>query len=129
MIRRPPRCTQTDTRLPDRTLFRARKILRGERIKEVGQSEVDSDAGKPRKLERLNGYGHDLDGGGDAVGADQFSAHLRHLPFRTKLIRAQFDDRSEEHTSALQSLMRISYAVFCLKKKKILSNSTNKNPE
>src|SRR3546814_9596320 len=71
-----------------------RKILRGERINEVGQSEVDSDAGKPRKLERLNGYGHDLDGGGDAVGADQFSAHLRHLPVRTKLIRAQLDRKS-----------------------------------
>src|SRR3546814_4619272 len=37
------------------------------------------------------------------------------------------DDRSEEHTSELQSLMRISYAVFCLKKKKIKQNSKNTN--
>src|SRR3546814_6855402 len=36
-----------------------------------------------------------------------------------------FSARSEEHTSELQSLMRISYAVFCLKKKKITSNNTN----
>src|SRR3546814_1673779 len=38
-------------------------------------------------------------------------------------------DRSEEHTSELQSLMRISYAVFCLKKKKRRSNATNTNHE
>src|SRR3546814_2219064 len=37
-------------------------------------------------------------------------------------------DRSEEHTSELQSLMRISYAVFCLKKKKTKHNQKNKNP-
>src|SRR3546814_1023291 len=41
------------------------------------------------------------------------------------ILRKYNDDRSEEHTSELQSLMRISYAVFCLKKKKINNNTTN----
>src|SRR3546814_1288034 len=38
-------------------------------------------------------------------------------------------DRSEEHTSELQSLMRISYAVFCLKKKKIVINTRKRNTQ
>src|SRR3546814_9415312 len=41
------------------------------------------------------------------------------------LVQAERQDRSEEHTSELQSLMRISYAVFCLKKKKKTINKTN----
>src|SRR3546814_3926909 len=41
--------------------------------------------------------------------------------------RRSIDNRSEEHTSELQSLMRISYAVFCLKKKKTHNNSLNTN--
>src|SRR3546814_7247066 len=47
--------------------------------------------------------------------------HARHRTMRGR----RFEDRSEEHTSELQSLMRISYAVFCLKKKKQSNNTTN----
>src|SRR3546814_3341120 len=49
-----------------------------------------------------------------------------HLPAKHVAARARIR-RSEEHTSELQSLMRISYAVFCLKKKKITHNTSNTN--
>src|SRR3546814_7765492 len=62
--------------------------------------------------------GHDKIGGVDGTQAatelDQYAT--RHNPFM--YFRSIIDERSEEHTSELQSLMRISYAVFCLKKKK-----------
>src|SRR3546814_1430903 len=87
MIRRPPRSTRTDTLFPYTTLFR-------------------SPCGRRRS--------RDAQGGGDGRRAWlQRQALLgQHLRF---IILA--DGRSEEHTSELQSLMRISYAVFCLKKK------------
>src|SRR3546814_2386648 len=125
---------------------RERQRPGGERVDQVRQGEVDGDAGDARRLQRLYGDVHDLHGGGDAVAADEFGADLEPLPLRPELIGAQADDgtgigqaqrarrggqagggdaadlrghvrRSEEHTSELQSLMRISYAVFCLKKK------------
>src|SRR3546814_6825868 len=49
-------------------------------------------------------------------------SHARSLPRRRKQVRRNARSRSEEHTSELQSLMRISYAVFCLKKKKPHTN-------
>src|SRR3546814_14847399 len=92
MIRRPPRSTRTDTLFPYTTLFRSRR-----------------------------GAGHHV----------RFSVYRVFRGFRDYSARAgkpaghpDFagkdgdDPRSEEHTSELQSLMRISYAVFCLKKKK-----------
>src|SRR3546814_1911611 len=95
MIRRPPRSTRTDTLFPYTTLFRS-------------QLRAGNPAGLPQQLpaRRLEG----ADGGG------------RHQPSVQRPRRpavAQLEPRSEEHTSELQSLMRISYAVFCLKKKKI----------
>src|SRR3546814_2618975 len=90
MIRRPPRSTRTDTLFPYTTLFRS------------------ASAGKyPRPLrfgirhERLHGLEPSVIG------------QWAHFGGRI----APVADRSEEHTSELQSLMRISYAVFCLKKK------------
>src|SRR3546814_8200349 len=95
MIRRPPRSTRTDTLFPYTTLFRSPR---------QGADGSGRDrrprADRGRDLRWADAAG-DLQRGGCA-GADQ----LRVL------------DRSEEHTSELQSLMRISYAVFCLKKKK-----------
>src|SRR3546814_9859155 len=93
MLRRPPRSTRTDTLFPYTTLFRSI-------IDEVG-------AALPRRVQQLQG------GAGRllavAVGdRDDAEARLGDVGQR----------RSEEHTSELQSLMRISYAVFCLKKKK-----------
>src|SRR3546814_7662702 len=100
MIRRPPRSTRTDTLLPYPTLFRSfsgRRRLR-------------------RLLLRRERRMHDLAVADDAGVGDDLV-----FPVHRKLLAVLVDqqlDRSEEHTSELQSLMRISYAVFCLKKKK-----------
>src|SRR3546814_10413342 len=92
IIRRPPRSTRTDTLFPYTTLFRS--LLR--RVEEGRKGAADV-----AKAHRLAvGERHD-----DAIGADRG----RRITDRA--------DRSEEHTSELQSLMRNSYAVFCLKKK------------
>src|SRR3546814_1804006 len=106
MIRRPPRSTRTDTLFPYTTLFRSRN----------GQvAQAVEPARRP------------------GVGTGRHPVHRRNLQGQGQAdLRAR---RSEEHTSELQSLMRISYAVFCLKKKKIsqskitkqLSVNTHKN--
>src|SRR3546814_1226439 len=95
MIRRPPRSTRTDTLFPYTTLFRS--------LAPEHPGQKLPVATRPAML-----------------------AFDRHVVARRELL----DDldvggqRSEEHTSELQSLMRISYAVFCLKKKK--QNNTRK---
>src|SRR3546814_6130194 len=96
--RRPPRSTRTDTLFPYTTLFRSRYSLR------------------PRTERGHFGrqFLHSLD-----QRADQFV-----ISDRQHVITA-LDARSEEHTSELQSLMRISYAVFCLKKKNTQNKPTN----
>src|SRR3546814_7932507 len=107
MIRRLPRSTRTDTLFPYTTLFRS---FRGRR------HEYDQHLG--RRQERIQwGVAHYL----DASGAGRIGPGIRDSLSQTL--------RSEEHTSELQSLMRISYAVFCLKKKNItihLESSLNK---
>src|SRR3546814_8874752 len=96
MIRRPPRSTRTDTLFPYTTLFRSSQHhARGRRLLS-GQFDLSYFPGLPVFK----------------------STDLVHW---TQIGNA-IDRRSEEHTSELQSLMRISYAVFCLKKKK---NTTN----
>src|SRR3546814_9848078 len=90
MIRRPPRSTRTDTLFPYTTLFRSVAVLQRERGLLVGEAEL------------LRGGPHLHDVGGGGAGLDQCDRAVH---------------RSEEHTSELQSLMRSSYAVFCLKKK------------
>src|SRR3546814_4364396 len=100
MIRRPPRSTRTDTLFPYTTLFRSDPSPPGGgggRRDRLGQ---DHPAAAPVPGRRTRGQGHDR-------------LHPA-APDR----RARGGARSEEHTSELQSLMRISYAVFCLKKKK-----------
>src|SRR3546814_6743401 len=103
MIRRPPRSTRTDTLFPYTTLFRSDVLeIEGHRLARVpGLQRIGDSAGtglrRTHRTRRCGGAGHDL----DDVVATGLVGH-----------------RSEEHTSELQSLMRISYAVFCLKKKK-----------
>src|SRR3546814_7306868 len=99
MIRRPPRSTRTDTLFPYTTLFRSEFDL-GHQIIFVAR-----------------GHGHlDLV---VELAADQRAAERRIIADPAVLgVGLGLSDRSEEHTSELQSLMRISYAVFCLKKKK-----------
>src|SRR3546814_1269964 len=107
MLRRPPRSTRTDTLFPYTTLFR---------------SPHDPDRGRPDELRRR--------AAGEAVSRRKVSMQqVRELPQPRSETRHQSRDirrrilrqerRSEEHTSELQSLMRISYAVLCLKKKTV----------
>src|SRR3546814_5005240 len=96
MIRRPPRSTRTDTLFPYTTLFRS-----------------GVEAGGPRGVEFFHDVGQEQQVPG--FFADRFGDVPVGFGFA---LRAGFGvERSEEHTSELQSLMRISYAVFCLKKK------------
>src|SRR3546814_4774519 len=102
MIRRPPRSTRTDTLLPYTTLFRSHPA---QRAQPLFLQFDDRPANKVRTVPEMMQHGP--------------ARHPR-LGGDTKRIgsRIAIFDRSEEHTSELQSLMRISYAVFCLKKKK-----------
>src|SRR3546814_2439546 len=100
MIRRPPRSTRTDTLFPYTTLFRSR-----------GGGTATGRAGLCRFLRPahsgLSCRPVARHAGTGSRGPVSDSRRSRQLTF----------SRSEEHTSELQSLMRISYAVFCLKKK------------
>src|SRR3546814_7967585 len=92
MIRRPPRSTRTDTLFPYTTLFRSDEDV------PITYLEMDTPA--------------------EGIALDNAASILPEI-FRRAPIDFGKDGRSEEHTSELQSLMRISYAVFCLKKKSI----------
>src|SRR3546814_3877813 len=94
MIRRPPRSTRTDTLFPYTTLFRSPSDQEGNRRRDRSGLSPHRAKGHRAVCRRDHGTG---------------------LPPR--IPRGHFV-RSEEHTSELQSLMRISYAVFCLKKQK-----------
>src|SRR3546814_1505096 len=96
MIRRPPRSTRTDTLFPYTTLFRSTVLP----------------SFPPGKIMRW-GVGLSL-------------LLIMPLVHAAELRDVRLWDRSEEHTSELQSLMRISYAVFCLKKKKRIHQSMQK---
>src|SRR3546814_2454480 len=98
MIRRQPRSTRTDTLFPYTTLFRSVLESTLGVHRDAAVPEYHSDTADKRVRED--------DRGDNAVAAG---------PTRGKV--AVFVTRSEEHTSELQSLMRISYAVFCLKNK------------
>src|SRR3546814_3115936 len=95
MIRRPPRSTRTDTLFPYTTLFRSRRAFRGQAHRLL-RFRLRGGSGR-------DGWRRRSPGGGGWFVADRRRQEPGH--------------RSEEHTSELQSLMRISYAVFCLKKK------------
>src|SRR3546814_2042141 len=98
MFRRPPRSTRTDTLLPYTSLFRSRPGLRV----------------VPRQCQRIVAVA-----GLAGVVALRQPHHpaAAHVDRRIDLEARGIAHRSEEHTSELQSLMRTSYAVFCLKKK------------
>src|SRR3546814_1309466 len=94
MIQRPPRSTRTDTLFPYTTLFRSWVAFHPGFVTQ--RSAEDAAHGQPH-------HEHDIEHRRAEDGQGQ--------------PRAEVPQRSEEHTSELQSLMRISYAVFCLKKK------------
>src|SRR3546814_8961899 len=105
MILRPPRSTRTDTLFPYATLCRS--------------AEAGARAEAPRRAAR-----RDVSFRRAAMTLDDFP--LVHYP-DLMLVILKEGLRSEEHTSELQSLMRISYAVFCLKKKTIRYNIRTHN--
>src|SRR3546814_6331591 len=113
MIRRPPKSTRTDTLCPCTPLVRScafvdpRRDGDGQRLAPVDTAlAAAGGAGVGDHLARA------LAGGAGALDHEEtlLRAHLA--------LAAAGSARSEEHTSELQSIMRISYAVFCLKKKK-----------
>src|SRR3546814_15126209 len=99
MIRRPPRSTRTDTLFPYTTLFRSYRVI----------PQCDFPAQGVTQHSVSNSRHHAT------------PRHCRNSPSIVAICNRsnKVQHRSEEHTSELQSLMRISYAVFCLKKKNI----------
>src|SRR3546814_4776967 len=117
MIRRPPRSTRTDTLFPYTTLFRAAEA-------NPVPEQIAHRAAGCRDLRLVTGGAVEpsaVDAGDRTVSVSDRSDQCRkcgRCSGRVILIGAiPAGRRSEEHTSELQSLMRISYAVFCLKKK------------
>src|SRR3546814_2521262 len=102
MIRRPPRSTRTDTLFPYTTLFRSRGVI-------ACGGELERAVAAQRQ-QRLH-----------AALAKAAIAHHQ----RAAMV---LQGRSEEHTSELQSLMRTSYAVFCLQTKKTLPSCESLSP-
>src|SRR3546814_9026420 len=114
MIRRPPEFSRTDTRCPYTTLFRAAAIQH--RLLQDAEVEFaivgpDEQGGEHRESRRFGGRDE------AAEDAAENGDWQREGGQRLDEGALQARQRSEEHTSELQSLMRISYAVFCLKKK------------
>src|SRR3546814_3059791 len=101
MIRRPPKSTRTDTLFPYTTLFRS--AIGWDSATEVEAVSSGNVGGGS------TGFPQTLTGSKD--GFTENAAHYATMTCNSS------STRSEEHTSELQSLMRISYAVFCLKKK------------
>src|SRR3546814_6116075 len=116
MIRRPPRSTRTDTLFPYTTLFLSCiEILAGQR--QCCRAGVTFDRRLPRDRRfKCVGRAPDVQIRNQAQAGNVFNRLMRRTIF-AKTDRIMREHRSEEHTSELQSLMRISYAVFCLKKK------------
>src|SRR3546814_5727085 len=123
IIRRPPRSTRTDTLFPYTTLFRShRHQALAAVVLEAGRMHLDREPGAVGAH-----VGHFDDVGAAAVDGVPDRAEVALGQVRVQQLDRLADDllarapvgghRSEEHTSELQSLMRISYAVFCLKKK------------
>src|SRR3546814_2841758 len=106
MIRRPPRSTRTDTLFPDTTLFRSPFFLTSAKDgASTSSARTDQNEVIVCKL-RLRNF---------AI------SHLHDCPCEGRRHIPDQPERSEEHTSELQSLMRISYDVLCLKNKKTLT--------
>src|SRR3546814_10762444 len=107
MLRRPPRATRTDTLFPYTTLFRSPSFL----------LRVPRRACIIRRFPEFAGPLHA--NVGNKLACDfVLQAQARRAVCQAAAYAPAFIVRSEEHTSELQSLMRISYAVFCLKKQK-----------
>src|SRR3546814_5785898 len=107
MIRRPPRSTRTDTLFPYTALFRSQEHYRNgaHRSRFAGIPPKDKEQDNAFQLQFIK-----------LRWMPRYIIHLREYHGPGHIGRAPPQFRSEEHTSELQSLMRTSYAVFCLKK-------------
>src|SRR3546814_8370258 len=113
MTRRPPRSTRSDTLFPYTTRFRSlAEVLREENADVLTIYDPNGGYGHPDHIQVHH------------VGVR--AAELAGTPFvyEASTNRDHMKMRSDEHTSELQSLMRISYAVFCLNKKKKINNTS-----
>src|SRR3546814_4708555 len=141
MIRRPPRSTRTDTLFPYTTLFRSPVATRSRAPAKTSKAPAtrfrtapttdrrsSSDGQEPEKRRRRQphrGAGAQQGNprvyrgrqGREECGKGAQGGRQRRAIITGKSREGGPEERSEEHTSELQSLMRISYAVFCLKKK------------
>src|SRR3546814_10751911 len=106
MIRRPPRSTRTDTLFPYTTLFRSREPAK------VHPEDDQEQDGEPEQRHAGAADRHDPD-------------HVIGQAVAPRAGEGAQANRSEEHTSELQSLMRTSYAVFCLKKTKVTDKTAH----
>src|SRR3546814_3813795 len=123
MIRRPTRSTRTDTLFPDTTLFRSgRQQVRSAGL--AGRSGLEGLVGAESAVPYADLRPDPSATATDGDGGRHDIPLPRCLARRGATGRAR---RSEEHTSELQSLMRISYAVFCLKNKKQRQKHNNLN--
>src|SRR3546814_2078183 len=110
MIRRPPRSTRTDPLFPYTTLFRSYQPA------PAGEASWDFDVYVVPAQRSGPAFGRLWDEANAFLRQQGVACSWSHLGLQSRL--AGLPCRSEEHTSELQSLMRISYAVFCLKNKK-----------
>src|SRR3546814_3906777 len=107
MLRRPPRSTRTDTLFPYTTLFRSLDRYVARRRPEQGSPTHHVPAPRTCGCPRFR-----------RPNPERFHELWSNAEISMRVYKETVFNRSEEHTSELQSLMRISYAVFCLKKKK-----------
>src|SRR3546814_8494558 len=114
MRRRPPRSTRTDTLFPYTTLFRSRRVMAQTNWTTLKEARAGGIAVQLRRYNLPSPVEM-------RVIETQPVVSMMLPPYPVERLgryEGSGADRSEEHTSELQSLMRISYAVFCLKKKK-----------
>src|SRR3546814_2536502 len=114
MIRRPPSSTRTDTLFPYTTLFRSAAAS----SKSIARKRAPTGGDQPFRRRQPQSIRF-------AIILDNTLCPACRIPPRHHRAHHQLQLRSEEHTSELQSLMRISYAVFCLKKKTNKKHSKN----
>src|SRR3546814_10693432 len=117
MIRRPPRSTRTDTLFPYTTLFRSQEAARGIPTEAPAPPTARTNGPAQTPSSRLPAF---LQQGKLSRVRHGEASMVRNRSSGGSMLRRSA--RSEEHTSELQSLMRISYAVFCLKKKIKIQN-------
>src|SRR3546814_3395237 len=119
MIRRPPRSTRTDTLFPYTTLFRSCDVV-------SGGDQAKAYVNLPTTAKGLLGSGKPQDKWMVCAQGASVAGSVK-VPCSQEHQWRAVTTRSEEHTSELQSLMRISYAVFCLTKKNDGKNQARKS--